>query len=51
MPFKIECQRYIYPELGANPCGDHEIDRAHGSALQAREVGTKHGSKRSAKHW
>ena len=44
----LECQKYVYPELGANPCWDHEIDRAHGSVSRAKEVGNKHGSKRSA---
>ena len=37
-----------YPELGANPCWDHETDRAHGSVSRAKDVGTKLGSKRSA---
>jgi hypothetical protein len=38
----------MYPELGANPGWDHEIDRAHGSVSRTKKVGTKHGWKRSA---
>ena len=44
----LDCQKYVYPELGANPCWDHEIDRAHGSVSRAKEVDNKHGSKRYA---
>jgi hypothetical protein len=38
-----------YPELGANPSWDHEIDRIHGSLSRAKQVGTKHGSNRSVR--